>query len=345
MGFINRLLGGEYNEKELKKVWPLVAEVNDLAEDMARLTDEELTEQSAEFRERLAAGETLDEILPEAFAAVREVSERRIGLRHFDVQILGGVVLHQGKIAEMKTGEGKTLVATLPLYLNALAGHGSHLVTVNDYLAKRDAQWMAPLYHALGLSVGVIQHDASFLFDPAYDAPDKRLQHLRPCTRTEAYRADITYGTNNEFGFDYLRDNLIVNDISQCVQRELNYAIVDEVGSILIDEPRTPLIISGPTDESTDLDYRINSIIPQLAIEHDYTIEEKTKTAALTEEGNIRVEKLLGVDNLYDLAHTDLVHHVVKALQAHALYKRDVEHVVKDGEVIIVDEFTGRLMP
>src|SRR5881396_2406165 len=245
----------------------------------------------------------------------------------------------------MKTGEGKTLVATLPLYLNALAGKGAHLVTVNDYLAKRDAQWMAPLYHALGLSVGVIQHDASFLFDPAYDAPDKRLQHLRPCTRTEAYRADITYGTNNEFGFDYLRDNLIVNDISQCVQRKLNYAIVDEVDSILIDEARTPLIISGPTDESTDLYYRINSIIPQLKIEQDYTIEEKTKTAALTEEGNIRVEKLLGVDNLYDLAHMDLVHHVVKALQAHALYKRDVDYVVKDGEVIIVDEFTGRLMP
>jgi preprotein translocase subunit SecA len=216
---------------------------------------------------------------------------------------------------------------------------------VNDYLAKRDAQWMGVLYHALGLSVGVIQHDASFLFDPSYDASDKRLQSLRPCTRAEAYRADITYGTNNEYGFDYLRDNLVVTDLAQCVQRELNFAIVDEVDSILIDEARTPLIISGPTDETTDLYYRINAIIPQLKPEHDYTIEEKTKTASLTEDGNIRVEKLLGVDNLYDPNHMDLVHHVVKALQAYALYKRDVDYVVKEGEVIIVDEFTGRLMP
>ncbi|MEE9204990.1 MAG: preprotein translocase subunit SecA, partial [Nitrospirales bacterium] len=233
---------------------------------------------------------------------------------------------------------------TLPLYLNALSGKGAHLVTVNDYLAKRDAQWMGPVYHALGLSVGVSQHEASSLFDPGYDAPDKRLQHLRPCSREEAYQADITYGTNNEFGFDYLRDNLIVADIRQCVQRR-HYAIVDEVDSILIDEARTPLIISGPTEESTDLYYRINAIIPQLKFERDYTVEEKTKTASLTEEGNARVEKLLGVDNLYDLAHMDLVHHVVKALLAYSLYKRDVEYVVKDGEVIIVDEFTGRLMP
>jgi preprotein translocase subunit SecA len=245
----------------------------------------------------------------------------------------------------MKTGEGKTLVATLPIYLNALEGKGAHLVTVNDYLAKRDAQWMGQLYHALGLSTGVIQHDASFIYDPTYEASDKRLQHLRPCTRYEAYRADITYGTNNEYGFDYLRDNLVVTALDQCVQRELNFAIVDEVDSILIDEARTPLIISGPTDQSTDLYYRINAIIPQLKSEQDYTIEEKTKTASLTEEGNIRVEKLLGVDNLYDPANMDLVHHVVKALQAHALYKRDVDYVVKDGEVIIVDEFTGRLMP
>ena len=266
-------------------------------------------------------------------------------MRHFDVQLLGGIVLHLGKIAEMKTGEGKTLVATLPLYLNALSGKGAHLVTVNDYLAKRDAQWMAPIYHSLGLSVGVIQHDTSFLFDPSYEASDKRLQHLRPCTRHEAYRADITYGTNNEFGFDYLRDNLVVTATDQCVQRELNYSIVDEVDSILIDEARTPLIISGPTEESTDLYYKINAIIPQLKKERDYTIEEKTKTASLTEEGNVKVEKLLGVDNLYDLAHMDQVHHVVKALQAYALYKRDVDYVVKDGEVIIVDEFTGRLMP
>ena len=224
-------------------------------------------------------------------------------------------------------------------------GKGAHLITVNDYLAKRDAQWMSVLYHALGLSVGSIQHDASFFFDPTYDASDKRLQSLRPCTRSEAYRADITYGTNNEYGFDYLRDNLVVTDLAQCVQRELNFAIVDEVDSILIDEARTPLIISGPTDETTDLYYRINAIIPQLKPEHDYTIEEKTKTASLTEDGNVRVEKLLGVDNLYDPNHMDLVHHVVKALQAYALYKRDVDYVVKEGEVIIVDEFTGRLMP
>jgi len=339
------LIFGSKNDREINRLRPTVDRINAFEPTLTPLSDLALADKTEAFRKRLAAGEALDDLLPEAFAVCREASRRTLAMRHFDVQLLGGMVLHQGKIAEMKTGEGKTLVATLPLYLNALAGKGAHLVTVNDYLAKRDAQWMAPLYHALGLSVGVIQHDASFLFDPAYDAPDKRLQHLRPCTRTEAYRADITYGTNNEFGFDYLRDNLIVNDISQCVQRKLNYAIVDEVDSILIDEARTPLIISGPTDESTDLYYRINSIIPQLKIEQDYTIEEKTKTAALTEEGNIRVEKLLGVDNLYDLAHMDLVHHVVKALQAHALYKRDVDYVVKDGEVIIVDEFTGRLMP
>jgi preprotein translocase subunit SecA len=339
------ILFGSKNDREIKKIRPLVEQIGALEPSLVGLTDAQLTEKSEGFRKRLAEGEPLDDLLPEAFAVCREVSKRRLGMRHFDVQLLGGIVLHRGRIAEMKTGEGKTLVATLPLYLNALTGKGAHLVTVNDYLAKRDAQWMGPLYHALGLSVGVIQHDASFLFDPAYDAADKRLQHLRPCTRQEAYRADITYGTNNEFGFDYLRDNLIVTDIGQCVQRELHYAIVDEVDSILIDEARTPLIISGPTNESTDLYYRINAIIPSLKRDRDYTIEEKTKTAALTEEGNARVEKLLGVDNLYDLAHMNLVHHVIKALQAHALYRRDVDYVVKDGEVIIVDEFTGRLMP
>ncbi len=339
------LLFGSQNEREIKRLRPTVDRINALEPEISRLSDLALTDKTQEFRKRLEAGEALDDLLPDAFAVCREASKRRLNMRHFDVQLLGGMVLHRGKIAEMKTGEGKTLVATLPLYLNALEGKGAHLVTVNDYLAKRDAQWMAPIYHALGLSVGVIQHDASFLFDPAYDAPDKRLQHLRPCTRREAYQAAITYGTNNEFGFDYLRDNLIVSDISQCVQRELNYAIVDEVDSILIDEARTPLIISGPTEESTELYYRINSIIPLLKKEIDYTIEEKTKTASLTEEGNAKVEKLLGVDNLYDLVHLDLVHHVVKALQAHAIYKCDVDYVVKDGEVLIVDEFTGRLMP
>ena len=339
------LVFGSKNDREIKALMPIVARINDLESGLTPLSDHALADKTQEFKKRLDAGETLDDVLPEAFAVCREMSRRKLTMRHFDVQLLGGMILHKGRISEMKTGEGKTLVATLPLYLNALEGKGVHLVTVNDYLAKRDAQWMGVLYHALGLSVGIIQHDASFLYDPTYDASDKRLQHLRPCTRPEAYRADITYGTNNEYGFDYLRDNLIVSDLSQCVQRELNFAIVDEVDSILIDEARTPLIISGPTDQTTDLYYRINAIIPQLKIERDYTIEEKTKTASLTEDGNVRVEKLLGVDNMYDPANMDLVHHVVKALQAYALYKRDVDYVVKDGEVIIVDEFTGRLMP
>ncbi|MEX5218105.1 MAG: preprotein translocase subunit SecA [Nitrospiraceae bacterium] len=339
------LIFGSKNDREIKALRPIVERINGLESGLTPLSDHALADKTQEFRKRLAGGEPLDDLLPEAFAVCREASRRVLNMRHFDVQLIGGMILHKGRIAEMKTGEGKTLVATLALYLNALEGKGAHLVTVNDYLAKRDAQWMGPLYHALGLSVGIIQHDASFFFDPAFDAADKRLQYLRPCTRPEAYRADLTYGTNNEYGFDYLRDNLIVSDLNQCVQRDQNFAIVDEVDSILIDEARTPLIISGPTDQSTDLYYRINAIIPQLKMEQDYTIEEKTKTASLTEEGNNRVEKLLGVDNLYDIKHMDLVHHVVKALQAYALYKRDVDYVVKDGEVIIVDEFTGRLMP
>ncbi len=339
------LVFGSKNDREIKALMPVVARINDLESSLTPLSDQDLAGKTQVFKQRLADGETLDDILPEAFAVCREMSRRRLNMRHFDVQLIGGMILHRGRISEMKTGEGKTLVATLPIYLNALEGKGVHLITVNDYLAKRDAQWMAQLYHALGLSVGIIQHDASFLYDPTYDAADKRLQSLRPCTRREAYHADITYGTNNEYGFDYLRDNLIVSELGQCVQRELNFAIVDEVDSILIDEARTPLIISGPTDQTTDLYYRINAVIPQLKPEHDFTIEEKTKTASLTEEGNIRVEKLLGVDNLYDPDNMDLVHHVVKALQAYALYKRDVDYVVKDGEVIIVDEFTGRLMP
>jgi preprotein translocase subunit SecA len=343
-GLLNLIFGSK-NDREINELRPIVAAINALEPSISPLSDAALTDKSVEFRKRHENGESLDDLLPEAFAVCREMSKRVLFMRHFDVQLMGGMILHRGRIAEMKTGEGKTLVATLALYLNALSSKGVHLVTVNDYLAKRDAQWMGVLYNALGMSVGVIQHDASFLFDPQYDAADKRLQNLRPCTRQEAYRADITYGTNNEYGFDYLRDNLIVANLDQCVQRELNFSIVDEVDSILIDEARTPLIISGPTDESTDLYYRINSIIPQLKIERDYTIEEKTKTAALTEDGNARVEKLLGVENLYDLAHMDLVHHVVKALQAYAIYKRDVDYVVKDGEVIIVDEFTGRLMP
>ena len=335
---------GSKNEREIKRMRPVIGQVGALEPAVSRLTDQQLGSKSDEFRKRLAEGAQLDDLLSEAFAVCREMSKRKLKMRHFDVQLIGGMILHEGKIAEMKTGEGKTLVATLALYLNALEGKGAHLVTVNDYLAKRDAQWMGPLYHHLGLSVGIIQHETSLLFDPTYDPEDKRLLYLRPCSRREAYRADITYGTNNEFGFDYLRDNM-VSDLDQCVQRELHYAIVDEVDSILIDEARTPLIISGPTEDSTDLYYRIDRIIPGLKREEHYTIEEKTKTAALTEEGNEKVERALGITNLYDPANMNLVHHVVQGLRAHVLYHRDVDYVVKDGEVIIVDEFTGRLMP
>ncbi len=344
MGSILSKIFGSHNDRELKRLYPILGHVNSHESSLSALTDSELKSRTDQFRKRLGDGETLDQILPEAFAVVREASKRVVGMRHFDVQIIGGIVLHEGKIAEMKTGEGKTLVATLSLYLNALTGKGAHLITVNDYLAKRDAQWMGPIYHFLGLSVGIIQHEAAFIFDPSCIAPDPRLQCLRPVAKREAYNADITYGTNNEFGFDYLRDNM-VTDISHCAQQELHYAIVDEVDSILIDEARTPLIISGPSEESTDKYYKINKIIPQLKEGTDHTIEEKTKTAMLTEEGNAKVERLLGVDNLYDLSNMDLVHHVIQALRAYTLFKRDVDYVVKDGEVIIVDEFTGRLMP
>ncbi|HEY2988230.1 MAG TPA: preprotein translocase subunit SecA, partial [Candidatus Binatia bacterium] len=304
----------------------------------------------------------LEEILPEAFAAVREASKRTIGLRHFDEQMIGGIVLHEGKIAEMKTGEGKTLVATLPFYLNALAGKGAHLITVNDYLARRDVQWMGPIYHALGLSVASIVHEASYIFDPTYITKDYRYLNLRPISRQEAYRADITYGTNHEFGFDYLRDNMKFS-LEEYVQRELNFAIVDEVDNILIDEARTPLIISGPAEESTDKYYTIDRIIPKLQrgaviqgdptqekradIEKqgDYTVDEKSRTTTLTETGVAKVERLLNIHNLYDPRHIDTLHHVNQGLKAHAIFKRDTDYVVKDGEVIIVDEFTGRLMP
>jgi len=306
--------------------------------------------------------EVLEELLPQAFAAVREASRRTIGLRHFDVQLIGGVVLHEGKIAEMKTGEGKTLVATLALYLNALTGRGVHLITVNDYLARRDVQWMGPIFHKLGLSTASIVHEASYLFDPAFITRDYRYLNLRPISRQEAYLADITYGTNNEFGFDYLRDNMKFS-LEEYVQRELNYAVVDEVDNILIDEARTPLIISGPAEESTDKYYIIDRIIPKLqrgaviqgdpsqedraAIDAkgDYTVDEKSRSVTLTEGGVAKVERLLGVHNLYDPRQIDTLHHVQQALKAHAIFKRDVDYVVKDGEVIIVDEFTGRLMP
>jgi len=340
LGSLVRKVVGSRNDRELKRIWPIVAKVNALESSISKLSDRDLTEKTAGFRQALshitpqgqdeseymkALNAALDRILPEAFAVVREASRRVLGMRHFDVQILGGVVLHEGKIAEMKTGEGKTLVATLPVYLNALAGQGVHVVTVNDYLAQRDSEWMGRLYRFLGLSVGTIRHDAE----------DEE--------RQQAYGSDITYGTNNEFGFDYLRDNMKF-DQKQFVQRTPHYAVIDEVDSILIDEARTPLIISGPAEDSTELYYRINRIIPHLKKEQDYTIEEKTKTVTLTEAGNIKVEALLGVDNLYDLSNISLVHHVMQGLKAHALFSKDVDYVVRDGEVIIVDEFTGRMM-
>ncbi len=344
IGSVLKKVFGTKNDRELKRIRPIVDKINSLEPQMKALSDAELRALTDRFRQRLSGGESLDDILPEAFAAVREVARRRIGMRHFDVQLIGGVVLHEGKIAEMKTGEGKTLAATLPMYLNALSGKGAHLVTVNDYLAKRDTQWMGPVYHALGLSIGVIQHEASFIYDPDFSGPDQRHLHLRPCSRKEAYLADITYGTNNEFGFDYLRDNMKFS-LDEYVQRDLNYAIVDEVDSILIDEARTPLIISGPAEASTDKYYKIDAIIPFLKKDLHYTVDEKEKRAYLTEDGISKVEELLKIDNLYDPRHIETLHHVNQALRAHVLFKRDIDYVVKDGQVVIVDEFTGRLMP
>ncbi len=313
------------NDREIRRISGIVEAVNALEESFSRMSDEEICSQTVKFRARLSEGATLDEILPEAFAVVREAGRRVLGMRHFDVQIMGGVILHEGRIAEMKTGEGKTLVGTLPVYLNALEGKGVHVVTVNDYLAKRDSAWMGELYRFLGMSVGLIQHDM----------PDD--------LRQKAYACDITYGTNNEFGFDYLRDNMKY-EIDQFVQRELNFAIVDEVDSILIDEARTPLIISGPSEESTDLYEKVDRIIPELRKGDHFTVDEKHKTVSMTEEGSDLVESLLGVGNLYELRNISYVHHLMQAIKAHHLYKRDVDYVVKNGEVIIVDEFTGRLM-
>lgn len=337
---------GTKSERDLKKIQPLVNYINSLEEEISKLSDEQIKNKTNEFKERLSKGETLDDILPEAFACVREASKRTIKLRHYDVQMLGGIVLHQGKIAEMKTGEGKTLVATLAAYLNSLTGKGVHVVTVNDYLAKRDRFWMGPIYEFLGLTVGYIQHD------------------MRNKERREMYNCDVTYVTNNEVGFDYLRDNMVINKEDR-VMRARNYAIIDEVDSILIDEARTPLIISGPAEESTDKYYIVNRIVPllnvrfitekeeieakrtgeDLGIGYDAVIDEKNHTAILTDEGIKKAEKILGVANIYDDVGAEWVHHITQALRAHHLYKKDVEYVVKDGEIIIVDEFTGRLMP
>jgi preprotein translocase subunit SecA len=355
-----RAIFGTKHERDVKRMMPVVEQINALEPEMQRLDDAGLAAKTDELRKRVADGADVDDVLVEAFAVCREAARRHLGMRHFDVQHIGGMVLHEGKIAEMATGEGKTLVATLPAYLNALSGKGVHIVTVNDYLAKRDAQWMGPLYHALGLTVGVIQHEASFQYDPAYVTSDIRMTALKPIERREAYAADITYGTNNEFGFDYLRDNMRFS-LEELVQRKLHYAIVDEVDSILIDEARTPLIISGPAEESTELYFKIDRIIPKLKraativegklseIEEqkvgDFIVDEKSRTVSLTEQGVQSCERLLGIDNLYDPQHIDDLHHIQQGLRAHALFRKDVDYMVKDGEVIIVDEFTGRLMP
>lgn len=317
---------GTKHDREVKKLQPLVDRINSLESEIKALSDAEFKAKTPEFKERLERGESLDELLPEAFAVTREAALRVLGLRPFDVQLMGGIVLHQGKIAEMKTGEGKTLVATMPVYLNALTGRGVHVVTVNDYLATRDSEWMGQVYRFLGLDVGVIVHGLQYAESKA------------------AYGADVTYGTNNEFGFDYLRDNMKYS-LEDMVQREFHYAIVDEVDSILIDEARTPLIISGPSEDSTDLYYKVNQISPNLKRETDFTVDEKARAVSLTEEGVATCERLLGVKNLYDPAQAELLHHVQQALKAHALFKRDVDYLVKEGQVVIVDEFTGRIMP
>jgi len=336
-------LVGDSNEKQIKRLEPLVDRINSLEPEFEALSDDALRSKISEFKSHLAKGESLDNLLPEVFATVREAAKHTIGQRHFNVQLMGGIILHQGRIAEMKTGEGKTLVATLPVSLNALAGKGVHVVTVNDYLAKRDTQWMGLVYNALGLSVGCIQHESAFLFDPEYESDNPGLKYLRPTGRRQAYEADITYGTNNEFGFDYLRDNMVV-DLSQCVQRDLNYAIVDEVDNILIDEARTPLIISGAGEEPTKYYATFAKLVPRLRLEEDYTIEERTRSVTLTEIGVSKMEKWLGLTNLYDPDYSGLTRYLDNALRAHVLYKRDRDYVVRDGEVIIVDEFTGRLM-
>ena len=357
MSFIDKIFGNA-NEKYLQNIQPSVDKINSLESEVEKLSAERLKEKTDELKERLEKGETLDGLLPEAFALVREVAKRTLTQRHFDVQLMGGIVLHQGKIAEMRTGEGKTLAATLPLYLNALEGKGCHLVTVNDYLARRDAVWMGQIYYLLGLSIGCLNHEQSFLYDPDYKKPAQEKEKmrdelgsfyvvedfLRPCQRKEAYSADITYGTNNEFGFDYLRDNMVF-DLNQQVQRGFNFAIVDEVDSILIDEARTPLIISAPDTESSKWYQEFAKIIPRLDSKTDYQIDEKLRTVSLTETGIDKIEKILGGENIYEERGIKYLHHLEQALRAETLFKKDKDYIVKDGQVVIVDEFTGRLMP
>src|SRR3989304_4267942 len=371
MAFLQFLVGDQ-NKKEINRLEKIVVEINALESETEKCSNPELKKETQKLKDEIAEfqkthqlplgslaeldktevkriqkkeQEILNQILPKAAALVREAAKRTIKQRHFDVQLIGGIVLHTGKVAEMKTGEGKTLAATMPLFLNALAGHGAHLVTVNDFLAKRDAQWMGPIYHLLGLSVACIQHEKSYLFELTSDKVEFGEEfNLKACTRREAYAADITYGTNNEFGFDYLRDNMVSN-MSQCVQRELYFGIVDEVDSILIDEARTPLIISAPAEESTELYQRFARFVPSLNKETDYSVDEKMQSVMLTDEGMKKTERFLGVKNLYQEGGVMLVHHLEEALKAHVLFKKDKDYVVKEGEIVIVDQFTGRLMP
>jgi len=322
---LTQVFGTKY-DRDLKEIQPIVSHINSLEPAILKLSDEDLKAKTPYFKEQIQKGQSLDELLPEVFAVCREASKRVLGMRHYDVQLIGGIVLHKGQIAEMKTGEGKTLVATLPIYLNALSGRGAHIVTVNDYLATRDREWMGQVYHFLGLTTGAITND------------------LDDDERHKAYRADVTYGTNNEFGFDYLRDNMKY-DLPSCVQKELNFAIVDECDSILIDEARTPLIISGPKDRSTDKYYEVKKIISHLKSEIHFTIEEKSKTVSLTEEGNTKAEEMLKIDNLYDVHNIEYLHNIYQSLKAYHLYKKDVDYMVQNDEIVIVDEFTGRLMP
>lgn len=337
-----KILGGS-DERVIRKMQPDIEDINALETGYSHLSDDELGAMSGEFRQRIESGIDLDELIHEAFAVVRESAKRTLGQRHFDVQLIGGLVLHQGQIAEMRTGEGKTLVATLPAYLNALTGLGVHVVTVNDYLARRDAQWMGSVYHKLGLSVGVLQHESAYIYDPSPINPATGMEKLSKVSRSEAYGADITYGTNNEFGFDYLRDNMVI-DKSQRVQRELNHAIVDEVDNILIDEARTPLIISGPGEKPPSEYQKFAKLVPNLELDVDYTIEEKHKAVSLTSEGITKIESILRLENLYAPSNFETVHLIENALKAKAIFTKDQEYVVRNGEVIIVDEFTGRLM-
>ncbi|MCI0813227.1 MAG: preprotein translocase subunit SecA [Chloroflexi bacterium] len=338
-----KILGGS-NDGVIKNLYKDVDDINALEPEFESMSDDELRALRDAFKARLNAGEELDDLIPEVFAAVREASKRTLGMRHFDVQMIGGIVLHDGKIAEMRTGEGKTLAATLPSYLNSLTGEGVHVVTVNDYLARRDAQWMGEIYHFLGASVGILQHQSSYIYDPSAESAENGMEKLRRVDRVEAYAADITYGTNNEFGFDYLRDNMVVEASQRVQQLRRAYAIVDEVDNILIDEARTPLIISGPAPQSPSEYQQYARMVPNLRDEEDYTIDEKHRTAALTNEGISKLESILKIDNIYDPEHFDKVHYIENALKAQAIFLRDREYVVQNGEVIIVDEFTGRLM-